>query len=69
MDHMSYVAWRLQMSQAERSRLAHQQHVRREQVRAAHQARPKGLAWRARVRAVLAATARPTATSSVPVEG
>jgi hypothetical protein len=69
MDHMSYVAWRLQMSQTERSRLAHQQHVRREQVRAAHAARPRASAWGARIRAMLATPVRPTATASVAVEG
>jgi hypothetical protein len=61
MDHMSYVAWQIQMSQLERSRLAHQQHVRRAWVAAAEAARPAAPSWSDRIREILTIRMRPAA--------
>jgi hypothetical protein len=60
MDHITYVAWRLQMSQLERSRLAHEQHLRRAHEAAAA-ALPPAPSWSDRIRAIATLRMRPAA--------
>ncbi|MCU0283947.1 MAG: hypothetical protein MUD13_08625 [Candidatus Nanopelagicales bacterium] len=66
MDQISYVGWRVQMSQLERSRLAHQQHERHEHLRAASAARPAAPAWSNRIRGLLTIRVRAAAPSAAP---
>ncbi|HEX6887429.1 MAG TPA: hypothetical protein VF143_04910 [Candidatus Nanopelagicales bacterium] len=58
---MTYVTWQIQMSQLERSRRGHQQHLQRAHEAAASAALPPAPTWSDRIRAIVTLRMRPAA--------